>query len=354
MKDWDIGAWLREEDPDRLQVLWQAADEARIDQVGEDIHLRGLIECSNHCRRLCHYCGLRAANKAVSRYRLDDDEILACAIEAKMLGYGTVVLQAGEDPAFDRERVAGLVQSIKLGTGLAVTLSLGEREPEDYAAWREAGADRYLLRFETSDPELFARIHPPAPGHEVCDRLDHLRTLRRLGFETGSGIMIGIPGQGWDDLERSIRLFTELGLHMVGVGPFIPHPETPLGNTPASAVPADVTTTCKVIALTRLTCPGINIPATTALATIDPDTGRELGLMRGANIMMPNVTPVRFRADYAIYPDKACVSETAQECNGCMANRIERIGRTVGDGPGSAPAYGLTAERTHSHQGSLA
>lgn len=339
-----IDAWLREDDPARLAELWAAADAARREEVGDAVHLRGLIECSNHCRRSCGYCGLRAGNRRLARYRLDDATIRACAREAQALGYGTVVLQAGEDPAFDRDRVADLVRAIKDDTGLAVTLSLGERDEDELVAWRVAGADRYLLRFETADPALYARIHPPAPGREAVDRQDLLRRLHGMGYEVGSGIMLGIPGQEIDDLARSIALFAELRLHMVGVGPYIPHPDTPLAAAPPGPVRGDVRTTCTVIALTRLTCPGVNIPATSALATIDPAGGREAALRSGGNVIMPNVTPARWRAAYAIYPDKACIGESARQCHGCMKARLRRIGRSVGRGPGAAPAYHRSRE----------
>ena len=176
---------------------------------------------------MCAYCGLRTANREITRYCMSADEILACADTAVRFGYGTVVLQSGEDPAVSREWVANLVGEIKRRTPLAVTLSLGEREPHELAAWRHAGADRYLLRFETSNPQLYARIHPPRPGM-TSDRVALLRQLRCIGYEVGSGIMIGIPGQTYDDLARDILLFAELDLDMVGVGPFLPHPQTPL------------------------------------------------------------------------------------------------------------------------------
>lgn len=334
-----IEGWLREDDPARLAELWAEADAARRRQVGDQVHLRGLIECSNHCRRACHYCGLRAGNRGLRRYRLDDACIRACARQARELGYGTVVLQAGEDPAFGQDRVADLVRAIKDEAGLAITLSLGERSPAELAAWRAAGADRYLLRFETADADLYARIHPPLAGQPAGDRLGQLRLLGELGYEVGSGIMVGLPGQTLADLAHSIHLFGDLGLHMVGVGPYIRHPDTPLAIEPAGPLVGDVTTTCKVVALTRLHCPGINIPATSALATIDPADGREAALRCGANVLMPNLTPVAYRADYAIYPDKACIAEAAEQCHGCTQARIRRLGREPGCGNGTAPFY---------------
>ncbi|MBN1908598.1 MAG: [FeFe] hydrogenase H-cluster radical SAM maturase HydE [Pirellulales bacterium] len=341
----EILHWLRETDPNRLAHLWREANTVRQESVGGDVHLRGLVEFSNHCVRLCAYCGLRAANGGVRRYRMSADEILACARAAVRLGYGTVVLQSGEDPRTTADWMADVVRRIKRETDLAVTLSLGERSEDELAQWREAGADRYLLRFETSNRVLFDRIHPPRPGQH-SDRLALLGVLRRLGYEVGSGVMIGIPGQTFDDLARDIELFARLDLDMIGVGPYLAHPGTPLAEQATQPVvetddqvPADELTTYKVIALTRLICPKANIPATTALATINTATGRELGLERGANVIMPNLTPPEYRVDYEIYPNKACLSETADTCGRCVARRIESIGRTIGTGRGDSPNY---------------
>lgn len=357
-------AWLREDDPARLRELWQMADRCRSEHVGDGVHLRGLIEISNHCVRRCGYCGLRSGNRQLERYRMAAGEVLACARKALEYGYGTVVLQAGEDPGLSREWVADVVVRIKRETGLAVTLSLGERPLADLARWREVGADRYLLRFETSDANLYTAIHPGrggAPGR-LSDRLDLLRALRGLGYEIGSGVMVGIPGQTMETLARDVELFAALDLDMIGIGPFIAHPRTPLGRrspsgdpdavdrpgptvparTPGPLVeeqaPADELTVYKMLALTRLACPRANIPSTTALATVNKESGRELGLQRGANVVMPNLTPPRYRVKYEIYPDKACVNETADMCHSCLGGRIEAIGRCVGTGPGSRRA----------------
>jgi biotin synthase len=383
--------WLREENSTRLDDLWRLADQTRRQFVGDEVHLRGLVELSNYCVRQCAYCGLRAGNLGLARYRLSDREVLECARKAVEFGYGTVVLQSGEDPLLTRERIAGLVQQIKAETPLAVTLSLGERDDEELAAWREAGADRYLLRFETSNRELFERIHPglngergKGRGERVANsgqndtpasnpqslipnpsfphpRMAILATLRRLGYEVGSGVMIGIPGQTYDDLADDVEWFGRLDLDMIGVGPYLPHPDTPLGNASQTGmsgplsrvgqtgvsgplaedeqVPATEGMTYKVIALARLTCPRANIPATTALATVNRRDGRELGLMRGANVVMPNLTPVKYRALYEIYPDKACVAETGEACHRCLAGRIESLGRQSGHGHGTSLNY---------------
>jgi biotin synthase len=334
----EILSWLREEDEAALATLWEHADATRKAHVGDEVHLRGLVEISNHCARLCGYCGIRAPAR-IQRYRMTPDEILESARKAVRLGYGTLVLQAGEDPALTGPWVTELVRRVRAETPLAVTLSLGERDPEELAAWREAGADRYLLRFETSNEALFERIHPPRKGAPAIHRVEQLRQLRSLGYEVGSGVMIGIPGQSYADLAHDIELFAELDLDMIGVGPFIPDPNTPLGaGTPGpDQVPNTEEMTYKVVALTRLVCPSANIPSTTALATINTVNGRELGLARGANVVMPNVTPVAYRSLYAIYPGKACINETAEMCAGCLRGRIERMGRKVGTGRGDSP-----------------
>jgi biotin synthase len=328
-----------------LEELWRRADLVRQQYVGGDVHLRGLIEISNHCIRLCGYCGLRVDNRELPRYRMTADEIMACVQEGRAFGYGTVVLQAGEDPGIQADWVADLVRRIKAESPMAVTLSLGEREDEELALWRAAGADRYLLRFETSNRQLYDRIHPPRPGR-VSDRIAMLHTLRRLGFEVGSGVMIGIPGQSYDDLARDVELFRELDLDMIGVGPFLMHPQTPLADPqqqpaapPGEQVPASELMTYKVIALARLVCPQANIPSTTALATLNRRNGRELGLVRGANIVMPNLTPSQYRVHYEIYPNKACIQESAGVCHRCLEVRIESLGRTRGSGRGDSPNY---------------
>lgn len=338
----EIIGWLRDTDQTSLERLWQLADEVRRQNVGDEVHLRGLIEISNYCARSCGYCGLRLDNKGVTRYRMTDEEILACAREGVAYGYGTVVLQSGEDYGISAQRISALVRRLKEETPLAVTLSLGEREDAELKGWREAGADRYLLRFETSNRQLYDRIHPPLPGR-TSDRFALLRRLRDMGYEIGSGVMVGIPGQSFDDLAGDIEMFRDLDLDMIGVGPFIPHPATPLGGSPefpmlseSEQVPGGELMTYKTVALTRLACPKANIPSTSALATLNKAKGRELGLCRGANIVMPNLSPQRYRALYEIYPAKACIDETAAECRSCMRGRIHSIGRTVGQGRGDS------------------
>ena len=254
----EILNWLCETNAARLEELWRAADETRRSRVGDAVHLRGLVEISNHCARQCGYCGLRAGNRALGRYRMDAGEIFASALQAVKFGYGTVVLQAGEDYGITAAWMAEVVRRIKSETPLAVTLSLGERTDAELAAWREAGANRYLLRFETSDRALFDAIHPPL-GNRPCDRIKILRRLKALGYEAGSGIMVGIPGQTYASVADDIALFGELDLDMIGIGPFIPHPATPLGNgnkiSPSAngeQVPNTELMVYKAVALTRL------------------------------------------------------------------------------------------------------
>jgi biotin synthase len=336
-----ILGWLKEESPAHLANLYYRSDRVRKKFVGDEVHLRGLAEISNHCRRSCAYCGISVMNKGLKRYRMKAEEILACAQQAAGFGFGTLVMQAGEDEGIKAEWIADIIREVKARTPLAVTLSLGERSPRELALWRRAGADRYLLRFETSDERLYKSIHPPAPGRHVSDRIKLLRRLRESGYEIGSGVMVGIPGQTYESLADDILLFKKLDLDMVGIGPYLPHPDTPLGKStldginPANQVPNSEDMVYKTIALTRLLCPETNIPSTTALATINREAGRELGLSRGANIVMPNLTPLEYRRLYEIYPAKACIFETPDQCQTCLQARIHSIGRNAGTGPGS-------------------
>ncbi len=343
----EIRSWLQENDPQKLETLWKQADTLRRKNVGNVVFLRGLVEISNICRRNCLYCGIRAANSKPDRYRMSTSEILDTAKLAKNLGYGTLVIQSGEDLTCQADEMADAIVQIKRETGLAVTLSLGERSEADYKAWFEAGANRYLLRFETSNEKLFHAIHPPAPGEQARNRVEILKSLRKIGYEIGSGVMAGIPGQTWEDLARDVAMFAELDLDMIGCGPFLPHPDTPLGGVGsqesgvgmADQVILDEHLPFKVIALARLVCPKANIPTTTAIATFDPKHGRLLGLSRGANVVMPNLTPTKYRKMYEIYPNKAAGSELPEETHERAVRQIEELGRTLGKGPGTSPRF---------------
>jgi biotin synthase len=271
---------------------------------------------------------------------MSDLEIMDCVHEAVHRGYGTIVLQAGEDYGLEPGWIADLVRNIKNETPLAVTLSLGERFPEELAAWREAGADRYLLKFETSDDELYERIHPALPNR-VYSRKGLLRILNELGYEVGSGVMVGLPGQSYDALVNDLFLFRDMGLDMIGAGPFLPHPQTPLGQDATYArlphheqVPATEDMSYTVVALTRILCPDANIPSTTSLASLNREEGRKLALQRGANVVMPNLTPGTYRRCYEIYPEKLCFHEDADFEHAQLMQLFADLGRPAGRGPG--------------------
>ena len=343
----DLLEWLRESRPARLQTLYEWADQVRRENVGDAVHLRGLIEISSHCVRQCMYCGLRQANRGLSRYRMAKDEILDCARHAEVLGYGTVVMQAGEDDGLAAEWIAEIVRWIKRETRLAVTLSLGERSEDELRMWRSAGADRYLLRFETSDENLFRTIHPSRYGGGP-DRVTLLRRLKTLGYEAGGGVMVGIPGQSFESLANDVLTFRSLDLDMIGIGPYIAHAATPLGSgtlrpeiAASEQVPASEEMVYKMIALARIVCPDANIPSTTALATLNKTDGRKRGLRVGANVVMPNLTPMKYRRLYEIYPAKACIDESAADCSECLRAQIRSLGRFAGSGPGGRGTAGM-------------
>jgi len=344
MSHGEIAAWLRESDPVRLEELRTMADCERIRSVGDEVHLRGLIEVSNHCSRRCAYCGIGAGSHGdLQRYRMTDGDVLACANRAREFDFGTVVMQSGEDYGITREWLADVVRRVKAETGLAVTLSMGERPLEDAAEWRRAGADRYLLRFETSDPELFAIIHPGRMGvrSHPDDRLLMLAELRKMGYEVGSGVMVGIPGQTFECLANDLLTFARNDFDMIGIGPFICDPDTPLGRGEvapkiihAEQAPATELMTCKALALTRLLCPRANIPSTTALATINPSSGRRNGLAWGANVFMPNLTPAKYRSLYAIYPRRVTIDAADELARKDIVEFLASIGRRPGQGHG--------------------
>jgi biotin synthase len=334
MEQYEIVQWLNETDEIKLEELWAEANQVRKDNVGEEVHLRGLLEISNYCTRNCWYCGLRAERRELTRYRMSEDEILQCVEKLSNFGYGTVVLQGGEDPKITQEGIIKAIEWIRRNTDLAITLSLGEQSRETLESWKQAGADRYLIRIETTNQELLEKIHPGLP---FGSRMESIKRIKELSYEVGSGIMIGIPGQTHEMIAKDIEWFQNIDLDMIGVGPYIPHPETPLSKEKKrddNAVGSELMTN-KVIALTRIMCPQANIPATTALATINTQSGRETALARGANVVMPNVTPIKYRKFYDIYPSKACIHETAEICHNCIKGRIVSAGREIGSGKGS-------------------
>lgn len=307
------------------EELFKAADEVRQEFLGDYVHLRGLIEFTNICKRNCMYCGLRRDNKNLERYRLTQEEILDFAKKAVSYGYKTLVLQGGEDDYFTKERMTEIVKEIK-NLGVALTLSLGEKTYEEYKSFKEAGADRYLIRIETTDKKLYEDMDPNMSFEE---RLECLNNLRDLGYEVGSGILVGLPNQTLESIAKDILFFKEINADMIGIGPFIPNEDTPLKD----ANGGDLTLALKVMALTRLILPDINIPATTAMESLTPN-GRIIALQSGANVVMPNVTEGDYRKLYALYPGKICTGDTPAHCRGCITSKVTGIGRIISDGYG--------------------
>ena len=314
------------------EELRQAADRVREKYSGPEVRLRGIIEFSNFCAQNCRYCGLRRDNPLLPRYRMAPEEIVAAAEGVKAAGIRTVVLQSGEDSWFTRDRIADLLERIKRRTGLAITLSLGERSFEELSEWKRAGADRYLLKHETASPDRFRDLRP---GRELALRLKTLDWLRELNYEVGSGNMVGLPGQTPEDLAADIRMFKERDYDMVGIGPFLPHPETPLAREKGGTIES----TLRVLAVTRLLTRNTNLPATTATGILEAQ-GRRKALLSGANVIMPDLTPEEYRRHYEIYPGRAQGKGNLQ----AVENLILSLGRKVGRGPGgresSAPIPG--------------
>ena len=300
--------------------LFLAADRVRHEFVGDGVLLRGLIEFSSYCRRNCCYCGLRRDNLSARRFRLSDEEIFQLAEQARDFGYQTVVLQSGEDMAFTAARLAGITARIK-ELNLAVTLSIGERERADYEKIRAAGADRFLLRIETTDKAVYKFNNP---GMSWEERYRCLKDLKELGYEVGTGSLIGLPGQTVDSLADDILFFQEIDADMVGIGPLVPNADTPLGHAAAG----DIKLVLRMVALIRLLLPEANIPATTAMETVLP-SARLLALQCGANVVMPNVTGGPEREKYALYPGKAEVADTPADCADKLDADLKKIGRFI-------------------------
>ena len=305
---------------DQNAELFKTADEVRKKYVGDEVHLRGLIEFSNICKRGCKYCGLRSENRKLERYRILKDEIILCAKNAVNMGYRTLVLQSGEDDFYDTDKLCEIIKEIKT-LDVALTLSIGEKTFDEYKAMKQSGADRYLLRIETTDKNLYKKMHP---NMSFENRVECLYNLKKLGYETGTGCLVGLPEQSMESLADDILFFKELDADMVGIGPFIPNENTPLCEAEGGSFELAL----KVIALTRLALPNINIPATTAMETLNPN-GRIIALKSGANVVMPNVTPKEYRAKYEIYPNKICINDEPEKCRGCIEGKINSIGRTI-------------------------
>jgi len=316
-------------DGDEQAALFAAADRVRRRYVGDEVHLRGLIEFSNYCSNDCHYCGLRRSNRRLVRYRLSPDEIIAAADVAVSCGYRTVVLQSGEDPYYSAAQLGEIIRRIKAMGDIAVTMSIGLRPREDYVALVKAGMDRYLMKQETADPVLFSKLRP---GTTLAERLAGLRFLQDLGVQIGSGFMVGLPGQSVTSLADDILLLKELRVDMAGIGPFIPHDQTPLANYPAG----DAALTLRAVAVARLVLRDVHLPATTALATVCP-RGQEAALACGANVIMPNATFTKYRQLYQIYPNKAGIGEEPAQTQQRIVTMLQRLGRPIAAGRGDSP-----------------
>ncbi len=306
--------------------LFRYADEIRKKYVGDDVHLRGLVEFSNICKRTCKYCGLRCENKKLERYRIEPADIVSYAKNAVEKGYKTIVLQSGEDDYYSVDKMCKIISEIKK-YNVALTLSIGEKSYEEYKAYKDAGADRYLLRIETTDKNLYGQMHPKM---NFENRIRCLESLKTLGFEVGSGCLVGLPNQTIESLANDILFFKEIKADMIGIGPFIPHPDTPLKDAEKGSFDLAL----KVMAITRILLKDINIPATTAMETLKPN-GRIIALQSGANVVMPNVTATEYRKKYEIYPDKICINENPDQCLNCISAKIKSIGRTISSGYGS-------------------
>lgn len=290
---------------------------------GRDVYIRGLIEFTNHCRNNCYYCGIRRDNLHLDRYRLTDEQILECCREGYELGFRTFVLQGGEDGYYTDARMCRIISSIRSAhPDCAITLSIGERERESYEAFYLAGADRYLLRHETADGVHYRCLHPKEMS--LAHRKDCLYALKDIGYQVGAGFMAGSPGQTVDTLYEDLQFLRELEPHMVGIGPFIPQHDTPMGAEPAGTVKM----TLVLLSVIRLLLPHVLLPATTALGTIDP-MGREKGLRAGANVVMPNLSPRSVRKKYALYDAKICTGEEAAECIKCLKDRVSNAGYSI-------------------------
>lgn len=302
--------------------LVQKAHETRMKTYGDKVYMRGLIEFTNFCKKDCIYCGIRRSNKDADRYRLTMEDIMECVDIGDRLGYKTYVLQGGEDDYFTDERMIEIIRAIKdKFPNNAITLSLGERSYESYKKMYEAGADRYLLRHETATKELYESLHPGASFEE---RRECLRNLKEIGYQVGAGFMVGLPNQKNSDLVNDLLFVKEFEPHMCGIGPFIPHKDTPLKEEKGGTL--EMTTT--MLALIRLLLPNVLLPSTTALGSIDP-VGREKGLKAGGNVVMPNLSPTSVREKYSLYDGKICTGDEAAECRKCIEGRINKAGFRV-------------------------
>ncbi len=305
------------------ELLAQAADEFRRQYYGDAVYIRGLIEFTNYCKNNCYYCGIRAGNNLASRYRLTQEEILACCAEGYQLGFRTFVLQGGEDPYFTDDKICALVRAIRRQhPDCAITLSIGEKSRESYQAYFDAGANRYLLRHETADAEHYAKLHPASMS--LANRKRCLFDLKEIGYQVGSGFMVGSPYQTAENLLCDLRFLQKLSPDMIGIGPYITHAHTPFKDQPSGTLAM----TLRLLSILRLLFPYALLPSTTALGTIAPN-GRELGLKAGGNVVMPNLSPVGVRKKYELYANKICTGEEAAQCRGCLEARVRSAGYKI-------------------------
>ena len=337
----EIAFLLALTDAEDIGKLYQRAYQVKMKHVGNTVYLRGIVEFSNICEKDCNYCGIRRSNRAVKRFQMAREEIVEAAVWAYESNYGSAVLQSGErsDPAFV-DFVEETLVAIKQRTDgqLGITISLGEQSPETYQRWFDAGAHRYLLRIETSNPELYASLHPA--DHSFEKRVRCLGYLKEAGYQVGTGVMIGLPGQSIADLADDVFFFKEQDVDMIGMGPFIPHHETPMASElDGYDGERQLELGLKMVAVTRLVLKDVNIAAATALQALKFD-GREMGLKAGANIIMPNVSDTKYREGYQLYDNKPCLDENSKQCRGCLINRIKGIGESIGfDKWGDSPHF---------------
>ena len=311
------------DDNEDIEYLFSKSREQAKKYYGNKIFIRGLIEFTNHCKNDCLYCGIRASNRKLNRYRLSEEEIIDCCKSGYSLGFRTFVLQGGEDMYFSDDDYVRIISRIKSDyPDCAVTLSIGERSRQSYEKYYNAGADRYLLRHETADKAHYKRLHPEIMSFE--NRMRCIRDLKDIGYQTGIGFMVGSPFQSDESIYKDLLFIKETNPHMVGIGPFIPHRDTPF----AEFARGSCNLTLRLLAIIRLMLPSVLLPATTALGTID-ERGREKGILAGANVVMPNLSPVMHRKDYSLYDNKICTGEEAAECRSCLSRRIESIGYEI-------------------------
>ncbi|MGN0272316.1 MAG: [FeFe] hydrogenase H-cluster radical SAM maturase HydE [Lachnospiraceae bacterium] len=309
------------------------AKKIREEHFGNHIYVRGLIEFTNYCKNDCYYCGIRRSNRNAERYRLTMEQILECTDTGYELGFRTFVLQGGEDGYYTDERLEEIIKAIKeKHPDCALTLSLGERSRKSYELFYQAGADRYLLRHETADAGHYQRLHPEEMSYE--HRMNCLKELKAIGYQVGCGFMVGSPGQTEETLAEDMLFIQEFQPHMVGIGPFVPHHETPFGREPGGTVED----TLYLLSLIRILKPTVLLPATTALGTIDP-RGREKGILAGANVVMPNLSPTNVRKKYELYDNKICTGDEAAECRSCLSNRMKTIDCELVTHRGDAPGW---------------